>query len=466
MSNYGETGVIVSMKCLLSIVILIMLISLSVAQSEKKLDLQVGYDFSSVQLDQGGNPSGYVAKVNIKDNSFTPSVLSVPVGATVEWHNQDGVQHTVTSDIQGQFDSGVLMPGKKFVNKFNTPGTYSYHCGLHPGMQGTITVTGTVALQYPSSSGSKNSGSEGPVSTSWSEKPLRSGTSTISAGQQSKTEDATGVRSLQLLSNPVIDQSAGQLLGQASGQALSLVSGQDSSLVSSQVALQKFSQYYSSNTQAPKDQLTAPAKIDLKEVEPAMLYFGSTQKAVPYMQYQTYALSTGANSLWISGSSSWTQYAMVPLGSSLSMITMSPAPGYGYLYEIYPTGILNVNSYYFYPYNKIGFYADEVGQHQLFFNIGGQPSNVIVIDVVPYQPPVQPVYNLATVTISSSWLQGYNVYVDGSYQATEGMTGGPYGTVTINVPGDSYHNIAIDGSGFTFSDYKYFKAGYAYQLNV
>ena len=49
-----------------------------------------------------------------------------------------------------------------------------------------------------------------------------------------------------------------------------------------------------------------------------MIYFGSTQKAVPYTQYQTYALTTGANSLWIQGSTSWTQYAMVPQGSMLN----------------------------------------------------------------------------------------------------------------------------------------------------
>jgi hypothetical protein len=230
--------------------------------------------------------------------------------------------------------------------------------------------------------------------------------------------------------------------------------------------LQKFSSYYRTTTKTPQDQLTAPTKIDLKDVEPDMLYFGSTQKAVPYAQYQTSALSAGTNSLWISGASSWTSYAMVPLGSMLSMITMSPAGGNGYLYEIYPDGKLDKNSYYFYPYNQMGFYADKVGQHQLFFNIAGQPSNVIVIDVVPYQPPAQPVYNLASVTISSAWLRGYNVYVDGSFQATEGMTGDPAGTVTIEVQGNNYHNIAIDGSGFTFSDYKYFQTGYAYQLNV
>ncbi|MCX6673755.1 MAG: cupredoxin family copper-binding protein [Methanothrix sp.] len=441
--------------------ILFTLISLSGAVSDKKLDSQVGYNFGDVKLNQVDDPSGSATKVNIKDNSFKPSTLTVPIGATVEWHNQDGVQHSVTSDIQGLFDSGVLNPGKKFVFTFNTPGSYGYHCSIHPGMQGTIIVKDTAVLQYSSSSGSEKAGSKGAGSASWSEKPLSSSDLVKSANLQSETR-STGVSSQQFLSNPAIDQSAGQLFGQVSGQ----VSGQDSGTASSQVALQKFSKYYRSTSEAPEDQLTAPTKIDLKEVEPAMLYFGSTQKAVSYAQYQTYALSTGINSLWISGPSSWTQYAMVPLGSMLSMITTSPVGGYGYLYEIYPDGNLDMNSYYFYPYNQIGFYADEVGQHQLFFNIAGQPSNVIVIDVAPYQPPAQPVYNFAAVTISSAWLRGYNVYVDGNFQATEGMTGDPEGTVTINVPGNQYHNIAIDGSGLTFSDYKYFQAGYAYQLNV
>jgi plastocyanin len=365
------------MKRYLSIMILIMLVSLSGAASEKKLDQQVGYNFGDVKLNQVIDPSGSAITVNINDNSFQPSFLNVPIGATVEWHNQDGVQHTVTSDIQGLFDSGVLMPGKKFTFKFDAPGSFGYHCSIHQGMQGTIVVTETAALQDSSSLGAKKQisssaiaasttgsekiGSKGAGSASWSEKPLSLSGQTISAGVQSGTQGVTGGSSLQLQSNPAIDQSARQSLSQTSGQA--------SSQTSNQVALQKFSQYYRSTSETPEDQLTAPTKIDLKEVEPAMIYFGSTQKAVPYAQYQTYALSTGANSLWISGATSWTQYAMVPLGSMLKMVTTSPAEGNGYLYEIYPDGSLDMNSYYFYPYNQIGFYADEAGQHQLFFNI-------------------------------------------------------------------------------------------------
>lgn len=90
---------------------------------------------------------------------------------------------------------------------------------------------------------------------------------------------------------------------------------------------------------------------------------------------------------------------------------------------------------------------------------------MIVIYVVPYEQ-MQPSYGLASITIRSTWLRGYNLYVDGSYAATEGTTGEEDGVLTINVPGDQSHNIAIDGSVMTFSDSKYFQAGYAYQLNI
>jgi plastocyanin len=455
------------MKKFVIMMILIMLTSLSFAIPENKLSNQAASSLGNAKLNQIVDPSSSAYTVNIKSQSFQPSTLSVPAGTTVTWHNQDNMQHTVTSDAQGPLDSGAIATGKKFTYTFQAPGSYSYHCSIHPGMKGTIVVTGASDLQATHStvtgtllsssaiqginpgSAMGNSGNGG--SPSWSEKLLSGQTTAVSGGKT----DSMQSKSLQLNLNIPVGQGAGQ----SSVQGATMTSTQSS-------ALQQFSQYYRSTSEAPKDQLTSPTKIDLKGMEPATLYFGSTQKAVPYSQYQTYALTTGANSLWIQGASSWTQYAMVPQGSMLTMITMSPTGGQGYLYEVYPDGTLDKNGYYFYPYNQVGFYADQVGEHQLFFNIDGQPSNVIVIDVIAYQPPAPPVYSFASVTISSSWLRGYNVYVDGSIQATEGTTGEPDGTVTINVLGNQYHNIAIDGSGFTFSDYKYFNAGYAYTLNV
>jgi hypothetical protein len=276
-------------------------------------------------------------------------------------------------------------------------------------------------------------------SGSWSEKPIDGQAASLGSASQGTYPSMT----LQMNNNPVQNQSVGQS------------------------AVLLYSQYFRSTSEAPRNPITAPTKFNLQEQEPSMLYFGSSQKAVPYSQYQTYALTTGLNSFWIQGTSSWTQYAMVPLGSSLSLIGTSATGGYGYLYDVYPDGTLKTNSYYFYPYNQIGFYADQEGQHLLFFNIDGQPSNIIVIDVAQYQPqPIPPVYNYALITVSSSWLRGYDVSVDGSHQATEGMTGEPDGVVSINVPGNQYHTIAVEGDLFSFSDYKYFSAGMAYTLNV
>jgi hypothetical protein len=105
-------------------------------------------------------------------------------------------------------------------------------------------------------------------------------------------------------------------------------------------------------------------------------------QAVPYSQYQTYSTYTGDNSLWIQGSTSWTQYAAIPQGAVMSLLATTSSGGSGYLYEITPDGQLTKNYYNFIPgYNQINFYADTVGQHILLFAIGNQIRSAVVIDV-------------------------------------------------------------------------------------
>ncbi|VVB57167.1 Plastocyanin [uncultured archaeon] len=62
-------------------------------------------------------------------------------GAAVTWTNEDSAPHTITSST-GAFDSGTLQQGQSFSFKFDTPGTYEYHCAIHSRMKGKITVTG------------------------------------------------------------------------------------------------------------------------------------------------------------------------------------------------------------------------------------------------------------------------------------------------------------------------------------
>src|SRR5829696_1777671 len=80
------------------------------------------------------------AAVTIVDFAFQPASLEVPAGTTVTWTNSGAAPHTVTAD-DGAFDSDRLAPGATFSQTFDTAGTFTYHCEIHPQMTGTIVVT-------------------------------------------------------------------------------------------------------------------------------------------------------------------------------------------------------------------------------------------------------------------------------------------------------------------------------------
>ena len=78
-------------------------------------------------------------KVDISNFSFNPGTLTVKVGDTVTWTNNDSATHTVTAN-DNSFKSADLAPGASFSNTFSTAGTYPYRCTIHPNMTGTIVV--------------------------------------------------------------------------------------------------------------------------------------------------------------------------------------------------------------------------------------------------------------------------------------------------------------------------------------
>jgi plastocyanin len=104
----------------------------------------VGASFSSSA--SSTNSSVSVSLVNGAFNPsstqhFVPSTITVVIGVnnTVIWTNNDYTIHTVTSD-SSIFDSGLLNNGNSWSYTFTTAGTYSYHCAIHPYMNGTVTV--------------------------------------------------------------------------------------------------------------------------------------------------------------------------------------------------------------------------------------------------------------------------------------------------------------------------------------
>ncbi len=75
--------------------------------------------------------------------AFSPASLTIKAGTTVTWTNATAVPHTVTSDDGKSFDSGAANPinqGGTFSFTFTTPGTFAYHCAIHPFMKATIIV--------------------------------------------------------------------------------------------------------------------------------------------------------------------------------------------------------------------------------------------------------------------------------------------------------------------------------------
>jgi plastocyanin len=77
---------------------------------------------------------------NLGAQSYSPNPLTIKVGQMVNWKNNDSIQHTAT--LSGVFDTGLIPPmsAKNAPVTMNTPGTYTYHCTIHPGMVGTIVV--------------------------------------------------------------------------------------------------------------------------------------------------------------------------------------------------------------------------------------------------------------------------------------------------------------------------------------
>lgn len=72
-------------------------------------------------------------------SAFNPSPLTIAVGTTVRWTNDDTIAHDSTSNAN-VWASGNMNPGAHFDFTFQAAGTYPYHCTIHPGMTGTVVV--------------------------------------------------------------------------------------------------------------------------------------------------------------------------------------------------------------------------------------------------------------------------------------------------------------------------------------
>ena len=111
------------------------------------------------------HPARTVVQVTIQNFAFSPQTLTVAPGTMVVWTNKDSVSHTVTSDTGAWPDSGDLPTGKTFSLTITKPGTYTYHCAIHPTMSGTLIVSnhGSSGAGTGTGSGGSGMGMMGPM---------------------------------------------------------------------------------------------------------------------------------------------------------------------------------------------------------------------------------------------------------------------------------------------------------------
>ena len=83
--------------------------------------------------------------VSIRDLSFTPAAIKIKKGTTVTWTNQDTVAHDVVGDdpVNNSWfktSAHTFTKDQTYSVTFNTVGTFTYHCTVHPFMKGSVQV--------------------------------------------------------------------------------------------------------------------------------------------------------------------------------------------------------------------------------------------------------------------------------------------------------------------------------------
>lgn len=78
--------------------------------------------------------------IAMKSKTFTPHVLAVTTGSTVEFPNEDPILHNVFSVSGDGFDLGLYKRPKSGARTFEKPGIYTLYCNIHPQMSAVVVV--------------------------------------------------------------------------------------------------------------------------------------------------------------------------------------------------------------------------------------------------------------------------------------------------------------------------------------
>jgi plastocyanin len=94
-----------------------------------------GTNTSNSQLVLGGKTEA----VDMRGYAFSPGNLSVPMGATVTWTNDDNAPHNAT-DRGDAWQTDTIGEGESTSATFDRAGEYEYYCTIHPQMRARLVV--------------------------------------------------------------------------------------------------------------------------------------------------------------------------------------------------------------------------------------------------------------------------------------------------------------------------------------
>ena len=83
--------------------------------------------------------------------TLSPHIMTVPVGSTVEFPNEDFIKHNLFSPEL--FDLGLYGRGAKKSYTFTKPGIVNIYCNVHPTMSAVVHVVNTPFVTSPDATG-------------------------------------------------------------------------------------------------------------------------------------------------------------------------------------------------------------------------------------------------------------------------------------------------------------------------
>jgi len=218
------------------------------------------------------------------------------------------------------------------------------------------------------------------------------------------------------------------------------------------------------------------ARFNITEKEPLAVMLG--RKEINYLEYTAMNRS---DELWIDKDGCWSQYASSSAGEPLTVVAYAPEGGTADVYRI----DYSHNATYHRQYELMpGFSSGEIalkepGRVMMLMAVNDQPSNALIIDVTPEEKTSAGPADLdnfyigeAKLTVTSSWLKGYDVYVDGVYRTSDQKDGQQDGNATLEVAGGRTHTVTISkigglaGGPYKSEYLKKFESKTAYTLKV